>query len=620
MKRGQVLIFGSISLLTLASCGIKHSMSKPLSFQVQPFRLNQTASSIRPVLAHATLSLASVQFFTVQDGEAIGVIGPVDGIFQTTNGGHTWQQIFHHPHITHLNMLNPQDGWLTTCSDTACSNANQLMKTLNGGKTWQLIYQAPSDVSLGAPDFLSATTGYIVETDYKTLTTDLMRTNNEGKNWFPLNSPLNHPGILINAVDFLTAHTGWLLVGHQMGAGAESKSLYSTHDGGQTWQLLASTGSLSMPLSHPPIPLTGYVDGEGAGLLFLSHLVGYLPLIRGPILMTRDGGRQFTPVWSKNFVPGNQIILSISFPSPPTGFVLSSFQGMNMLWRTSNRGKTWSAIYPPVTPNGPIVLTSHMGVGISTQSYQSDLLISHNDGMSWSIQHKFPTLVGTLDFGPHHSLWMTTLKGNLWYSLNQGRTFYHITALPHDRISTLTTSAQSILAAVKTPHGFVPMRFRYPVYSGAKFHWQILHWPVSPQWIAEPRAHDIWALGTNLAQSQASAQFSQSHPSPKAIALYKMQHPLQLFLYHKNTRGQWIRYNLPDTVSTLNPPRGLFFRSPQLGYFWTANKIFVTDNGGRSWNQISFPQSTALSFVNFLSSSEAWMSFDNGSHALFEIP
>ncbi|OLZ11368.1 WD40/YVTN/BNR-like repeat-containing protein [Sulfobacillus thermosulfidooxidans] len=620
MKNGQTLILFGISFIMLAACGTKPSMSQSLSLSLKPFRVNQETASIRPVLASATLSLSSVQFFTARYGDATGVIGQYDGVFQTTNGGYSWKRLYTRPVITHLHMLNSQDGWLTTCSHTGCSDANQLMKTVNGGKTWQLIYQAGPDISLGVPDFVSTTTGYMVETNQQTMRSDLMRTNNGGQSWVALNSPLHTPGVVTNAVDFLTPHTGWLLVGQQMGAGAETKALYHTHNGGQSWQLIASTGSLSTPSPHPPIPLGGYVDSEGTGLLFLNDASGYLPLVRGPILMTRDAGRQFTPVWTSIFTPSQQTVLSLSFPSPTTWFVLSSFQGMNTLWRTRNRGKTWSVIYPPLTPNGPIAWTSHqIGVGISTQGYQSDLLITHNGGMSWAVQHKFSTLAGTPYWGPDHSLWMTTAQGSLSYSLNHGYTFSRVKVLPHDHIQTLATNAHTILAAVKTSHGLVPMRLEYPMRPGSKIHWQILNWPVSPQWIAEPRAHDIWALGTNRAQSQAFARFHQSHPNPKAIARYTIQHPLALSLYHRNKNGQWVLYDLPPNISALNPPQGLFFLSTQMGYFWTAAQIFVTDNGGKSWTQILSPQDQPISFVDFISSSEAWISFENGFHAWFVI-
>ena len=621
MRHRYPLFAGFAFLMILPGCGPSASYKAKAEKTVitKPFLVKSSGKSWHFSPSGTIPSLFQTQFFTSHRGIAVGSMGQSDGIFTTTSGGQHWRLVYMRPAIFRVSMFSAQQGWLVTCANQGCEIPNELMATANGGTTWHVLYQAPAHVSLSTPDFVSPTTGYMLATNQNTHGTRLMRTTDKGLQWSYVPAPINFPGNLGSALDFITPKTGWLLSGGEPSAGYQSKTLYQTRNGGQTWQPVTSTGSLSSSsLTQNRLLAGGYIDG----LDFLTPSWGYVPLSRGPILVTHDGGRHFTPQWTKTFSPGNATILSLSFLSPATGFILSEYPGLTSLWRTYNGGASWSSVYPPPAPNGPMSFTPHerLGAGIDTWGSHIRILLTTNGGSSWTIDKAAPKVMAYPLWGPGRILWLLGQNGQLWQGQNQGRQFTSIPSPSYGQLRSLAIAAKTatVLAVVSTPSGnTMPVRLTHP-FSPRSHTWQTLNWPFAPKWISTPSAHTIWALGVSKQGEQSLARDIQDHPhNPKAVGQYQSRHPLPWALYHTDGNGHWTRYVLPNTVTRPIDPSGPVFLSPKWGYFWTSQRLYVTANGGRSWSVVltTRPQDT-LSWVDFVSSAKAWITFDNGSIAL----
>ena len=624
MRATRWVSLGTIALVALAGCGRLNHVPTSKELLTRPF---VTQGSIQPHWqsgGHNTVSLLSVRFFGARKGIAAGSFGTSYGIFSTTTGGQRWQLLSTLPKIFNLDMLSLSQGWATTCRQAGCSYPDELQETVDGGKTWHTVYRSGSHMLMGPPDFVTPNTGFMVDTIQSTQsqTTSLIKTTDGGIQWTRLPSPIQFPGNLGAAIDFVNTRDGWLLAGGEPSAGYQRKSLYATQNGGLSWKRIASSGPLGSPTGRTSLPGGGYVDT----LDFLNGSQGYLPLNRGPILVTHDGGRQFRPVWTQIFSPGTSMVLSLSFPSATTGYVLTTFSGMNTLWRTANDGRTWNVVYPPLEPNGPTAFAGRqLGAGIDTTGYQSsEVLLTKNGGRSWTLVNRDLRIWGSPYWGPHHTLWVSTAGGQLWYSADEGSHFSPVSLPGHDRIESLAINPETrtITAAMNTAQGMTV--FRMPLPSGTQSvssgHWQAVSWPVSPDWFSTPASHDVWAIGTDITASRALAQFERTHPNnPKAVKQYTVKHPLTLYLYHANSQGQWTRYLLPKSVSASNEPLGLVFTSRQFGYFWTSTTLYVTHNGGKNWTPLATGQSNPLYGVSFISPFTAWITFADGSRLLTTI-
>ena len=340
-----------MAVIALSGCG-RSSEKNSLSAKIvtTPLVATRSAQPHWQTGRNNVIRILSVKFFSPRYGIASGSFGTSYGIFTTDTNGQHWQLLATLPKIFSVSMISPSQGWASTCRQSGCSYPQELQTTTNGGNTWHPIYRPGPNIFMGSPDFVSSSVGFMVETNTRTQQTHLMKTTDGGLRWSLLTSPsLMFPGNAWNAIDFVNPNRGWLLMGGQPSAGSQQKALYTTANGGVNWTLVTQSASLGSPETPGGLPGTGYIDG----LNFSHSSQGYLPLDRGPILVTHDGGRNFSPIWTQSFPPDVSMVASLSFPSAAVGYVLTTSSGATTLWGTTQGGKTWHVIYPPLTPNGP---------------------------------------------------------------------------------------------------------------------------------------------------------------------------------------------------------------------------------------------------------------------------
>ena len=266
-------------------------------------RLHVTIPGLGPTPELPALSLASVSgdsLFVVQRGGA-----PVNALLQSPDGGRTWIDRLQFPGVYDGMQMYGQDGFiwsidmgLNDCSTngTQCHGPSQrltLYRTWDGGATWTSLPDPGVPVRgvffvdglHGWIDSDSSTTGLGVGPD------TLYASNDGGKSWtivgtLPQSAPNSWVfGVGMYHVTFSRnsdgSFRGWYL-GYQ--------SLFTTADGGRSWQQVALAPSVPGQTAFPYQPVfsgsngvlpVAYRDPTGPDNATANHLY---------FLITHDGG------------------------------------------------------------------------------------------------------------------------------------------------------------------------------------------------------------------------------------------------------------------------------------------------------------------------------------------
>jgi photosystem II stability/assembly factor-like uncharacterized protein len=146
--------------------------------------------------------------------------------------------------VRDFKLLSPNTGWVST--------GNRLLFTTDNGAHWKDISPPVPDPSnsnenrFGEVYFLDANTGWVISTgnlqegnpDSDETETVLSSTVDGGATWTAAILPRLKPLQKVGGVNFAFADKlhGWLIIQHQSGPAFSFSSLYSTSDGGRTWQ------------------------------------------------------------------------------------------------------------------------------------------------------------------------------------------------------------------------------------------------------------------------------------------------------------------------------------------------------------------------------------------------
>jgi len=226
-----------------------------------------------PVLAPAKrdgLTPYAVAFWNEQRGLLTGQSGcPVQCgdyiIALTEDGGLHWREVYRGTdRIGHLSTI-PGEAWAST--------AKGLLKSRDEGQTWEATgpgYAEPAFANDKAGWALVAT-----EENRWNVESPIFSTSDGGKTWNRLNSPCGGGRTVPGAISLVSPTEGWVGCMSQPGAGQQDKVLYKTTDGGHTWKE-------SSDLSGG-----GYLNG----LFFRPGDKGWVWLTRGGLSLTTDGGR-----------------------------------------------------------------------------------------------------------------------------------------------------------------------------------------------------------------------------------------------------------------------------------------------------------------------------------------
>lgn len=259
----------------------------------------------------------------------------------TTNGGETWTRV---PGINALaiQFTSEQDGW-------AAGNYASILKTSDGGKTWRSVSVPPTalpgpveerDRVLAFTDlsFASPREGWIVGNRFGERGSEagtILHTTDGGASWKALPSPAPRAGVngaivrQFHHLKFFSSSAGVLLADIER-AGDTTSVIYSTVDGGRSWQ---ERGSL---------------PGRLSALSMIDSLNGWairhdLRSNAALVSQTRDGGR----TWSEVFRPASVSLRDVQTLSQTIGWAVG---GNGSILRISSKNSSLAAAEPAPLP------------------------------------------------------------------------------------------------------------------------------------------------------------------------------------------------------------------------------------------------------------------------------
>lgn len=276
-------------------------------------------------------------------------------LYRTDDGGKTWTNFSVPFSRGDLKFVDTKNGWaLADLGVGAGSNAVAVYQTTNGGETWEQTFtndpnnaSASDSLPLGGLKTgivpLNMKTAYITGVIYAPGTIYLYRTDDAGHTWNQVNIPVPNGSenaevsIDRDQMKFVSARDGFLAL--RMSSDSTQTAVYVTNDAGNTWVVPA------VPTRDATNKLVVAWPLDGAGpSVFLSPQEAVL--YNGKQFnVTRDATRTWVAV-APNVSFGDSFA-DMDFVNLSTGWVLTlDANDHRSLYRTTDGGATWLAVLP----------------------------------------------------------------------------------------------------------------------------------------------------------------------------------------------------------------------------------------------------------------------------------
>lgn len=284
--------------------------------------------------------LTRVFFVDPARGWAAGIQGTV---LSTEDGGETWnsQSVGVRGTVNDLFFIDRLRGW-ALIGGTLGTQARDLrdeqvlVKTEDGGKTWLRL----AEMDALSVYFVSPHIGYAAG-NYGAL----LKTENGGKTWARCGSlettlaksvKLQDAIFSFTRVKFLDSQTGWA-IGNYYGPGSvQAGGLFSTHDGGLTWE----KAGVPLTASRAELMNVHFFDKLHGSLTAEAYQGDSRYLTQ---FQTADGGK--TWIERTTTFPGYHVT---TFTNPSTGWTIGNrplrLNGPTFetgFWKTQDGGQTW---------------------------------------------------------------------------------------------------------------------------------------------------------------------------------------------------------------------------------------------------------------------------------------
>ncbi|HUX47446.1 MAG TPA: YCF48-related protein, partial [Desulfosporosinus sp.] len=257
-------------------------------------------------------------------------------------------------------------------SDQNAENKLVVLHTIDGGKHWR--QQFAKDYAAGTVgsvdiDFVNATTGWFLTSDLGTWNDELYYTANAGKDWQKI-SQIRSARPSPTEVKFITPQVGWIPL--DVGAGPISGGLMLTKDGGKDFTIVGNEDEMS---SNREVDFISEQQG---------WVVATAPSQGDYLMHTGDGGQTWTQVY-----PKVRPTKDISFVDNQHGFGLGQLSDSGVLLYTADGGDTWKDIYnfsEKFRPRKLSFVNRNMGwvLGTSLNSEKTVILKTTDAGSSWT--------------------------------------------------------------------------------------------------------------------------------------------------------------------------------------------------------------------------------------------
>jgi photosystem II stability/assembly factor-like uncharacterized protein len=277
-------------------------------------------------------------------------------VWRTQDGGFSWNaseplSLGDDPisdyRITNLQFVDEANGWLLAHVGGMQPNGVVLFHSQDGGKTWERLLDPSSaylqDCGNIRVHFKDAEVGWATGSCDTVPSAYLKRTDDAGRNWqvVELPAPTNEPDLwqsqswtcMTQSLHFPSPQDGFLTAGCNNNSFSDFRAvLWSTHDGGESWQaaLLPGIGSLGLINTD-----TGWLlDSSNESLGFKLH-------------KTEDGGESWTMIASLDWNTTTPLE-ALNFVDELNGWVTTVGEVNGALALTRDGGVTWEIIDKPV--------------------------------------------------------------------------------------------------------------------------------------------------------------------------------------------------------------------------------------------------------------------------------
>ena len=351
-------------------------------------------------------------------------------------------------HISQIFMSTSQAGWAIGYQDT---HHQYILHTQDGGLSWQ--DRSPS-IRIPIRDYPRSdqiffhhsdeNTAWVLFAETEASETKghhiVWRTNDGGINWTkskPLAFPLEQTHISPGWLHFIDQNLGWLLVKSAFFQMHDWAFLFSTNDGGMTWDLVNQLGDSMIE------------NRLNTGIQFANELDGWVTKDElggglGPFIeQSHDGGY----TWDNLFLPHpegkdwNDSLQSCQtlnpvFTSSITGYVLVQcfpYDEENSrflmdkpdvyIYATSDWGENWEIEELPSRADQLFFIDTLFGFAMGTDHYRTV-----NGGADW-IKYKTVAWDGQFNFINSNEGWVVARRGDqhaLLHTTNSGETYQEI--------------------------------------------------------------------------------------------------------------------------------------------------------------------------------------------------
>ena len=264
-----------------------------------------------------TSVLLDVEFVSDRRGWAVGESGV---IIATSDGGDTWtrQSSGYELTLNAVEFADERNGWTV-------GQLGLILHTSDGGETWSA---QGMDAALGQNlihvHFHNASDGLII-TERGSFA---LRTTDGGVTW---NRQFFENTLPRSDAFFLDDRHGWVSF--------KSGAVFSTADGGESWQLLEGVNGVQIGansvffLDERNGWISGWrgkAKGVSGGVEFVKYLTD------GMVARTTDGGI----TWTRHDSDTGRFLWDVAFPDASEGWAVGSF---GTVMRSADGGLTWEA-------------------------------------------------------------------------------------------------------------------------------------------------------------------------------------------------------------------------------------------------------------------------------------
>ncbi len=261
-------------------------------------------------------------------------------LYRTSDGGLAWESFETPFSAGDMEFVDENNGWMMADLGVgAGSMAIAVFQTNNGGATWSRTYTNNPNIE-GAGDTLplggikvmmvplNMNTAWIGGVVYSSGSTYLFRTDDSGRTWSQVSMMLPDDAqsseLTIEQIKFFSPTQGFLVI--RMTSTTQETILYTTNDGGKTWN---------------PAPATL----PNSGVLEIPSTAEIVFYYNDQFYVTKDAANTFEVVDPD--IAFGESLTDMSFVNSSTGWVIAtSPANQRTLYKTKDGAKTWFPIIP----------------------------------------------------------------------------------------------------------------------------------------------------------------------------------------------------------------------------------------------------------------------------------